>query len=383
MLAEHDLCTGCGACYNICPQNAIKMIPDDKGFLIPLIEKDKCIECGLCNKACHINNSKIKKHNIRTYAYKIDESERMESQSGGAFWSLVKYVIDRNGVVYGAALINDVVAHVRCDTLKECERLRKSKYSQSDINTTYNCVASDLKSNNMVLFSGTPCQVSGLYKFLEAKRQKTDNLITCDLICHGVPSPILLKDYISYFEKKYDGKIKEFVFRDKIYGWGTHFESFYINEKKYKSRVYTDLFYNNSSLRMSCGNCQYTMLDRVGDFTIADCWGIERIHPEIYDKKGVSLLISNTDTAEQIIKNNFSDKCVFIEYDFSNQPNVFMPTKIDQRDRELFWHEYKEKGFEYLIKKYTTYGLKNKFNNKVKDYIFNLKKSVKKIIRYK
>lgn len=382
MLIEHDLCTGCSACYNVCPKNAIIMMENEEGFLYPSIDKKNCVKCGLCEKACPILKREFyKKNRINTYAYKINDSERMLSQSGGAFWSIAKYVIKRDGTVYGATMCGNKVAHIRCTTLAQCEKLRKSKYVQSDIGLIFLKVYEDLKNDKLVLFSGTPCQVAGLYGYISSKGLDTKNLLSCDLICHGVPSPKLFREYIKFMGDKYKGTIDDFVFRDKSYGWGSHYESFYVKGKKHKKRIYADLFYDNSSLRLSCGNCNFTCMDRVGDITIADCWGIDKIISRYADKKGVSLVITNSEKGQRIVEESMGSDYVHIDYDFTNQPNLSRPTKIDLDKRGQFWNQYTDKGFESLLKTYTTYGIRNRARATWKDIIFNTKKLVKKIIR--
>lgn len=384
MLTEHDLCTGCSACYNVCPQNAITMVENNEGFLYPTIDEKNCIHCGLCAKACPIGKSEqFKKNYIDTFAYKTNDSERMLSQSGGAFWAIAKYVMERNGVVYGAAMYDYKVIHIRCTTLEQCEKLRKSKYVQSNIGLIFLKVCEDLNNNKMVLFSGTPCQVAGLYGYISSKGLDTKNLLSCDLICHGVPSPKLFREYIEFMGDKYKGPIDKFVFRDKSYGWGSHYESFYVKGKKHKKRIYADLFYDNSSLRLSCGNCNFTCMDRVGDITIADCWGIDKIKSQYADKKGVSLVIVNSEKGQRIVEESMGNAYVHIDYDFTNQPNLSRPTMIYLDKREQFWNQYMDKGFQSLLKKYTTYGIRNRAGAKWKDIIFNAKKLVKKIVRYK
>ena len=205
-MISKSFCTGCGACASICPFNAIKMEPDIGGFLYPKIDKEKCRECGLCYKVCDDANNMLYNKPRRIIGLKHNSEEiRARSTSGGAFFLLASEIISRGGTVYGAAFDKAWrVHHVRCSSLAELFILQKSKYVQSDLEKSYIKVTDDLKQGKMVLFTGTACQNSGLLAYLQAKHTNTDLLYTCDLICHGTPSPAIWKDYISDKSKKHD-----------------------------------------------------------------------------------------------------------------------------------------------------------------------------------
>ena len=187
-------CTGCGMCSEICKVGAIQMMQNEEGFLSPIIDDNKCVDCGLCKENCPQNqNSELKKCKLVYAAISKDESSLMKSSSGGAFFAFAKEVIEKGGVVCGCVFDSAIKAtHVFAENLEELEKMRGSKYVQSDMGNVYNHLKELLEAGRKVLFSGTPCQVAGVYQFLG---RDYENLITIDLICHGVSSPKALSQY--------------------------------------------------------------------------------------------------------------------------------------------------------------------------------------------
>ncbi len=301
-------CCGCGACVNICPKKAIKLKENSEGFLYPKIDETKCINCGLCKKCCPvINSDTIVENNFpKAFAAKnLNKIDQKNSSSGGIFISIAKKIIELNGVVYGAAYNNKFeVNNVRvCDEF-ELITLQGSKYVQSNMNNVFVKVKEDLDSNRYVLFSGTPCQVKSLKNFL---RKDYEKLLTCDLVCHGVPSQKIFKKYICYLEKKYHKKIKKYDFRNKEKkGWGLTSKIIFEDDTcKYINSdfdPYYDNFLNATIYRESCYNCKFCNLKRCSDITLADYWGVLSFHPDFYDKDGVSLILVNTEKGENILK---------------------------------------------------------------------------------
>jgi len=358
-------CSGCTACLNICPQECIEMIADEEGFFYPQIDEKKCTNCNLCRKICPFEE---KGYNIeknleipKVYAIKHKNDEiRMASSSGGVFTSISDFVLKENGVIIGAAFDNNFkVCHQEAFDKKDRDRFRGSKYVQSDLGDIFVKVKKHL-DDKMVLFSGTPCQVAGLKSFLKVEY---DNLITCDMVCHGVPSPKVFKDYISFMENTLSDKTTDINFRDKITGWHKFsFTHTYENRKiskVFNRNPFCFMFSNHLIIRPSCHNCVFTNFTRPSDITIADYWGIGKFKPDFDDNKGVSLAILNTNKGELLFEKIRSD----FDVQLSNladciQPNLKEPTKPSPK-RSMFWNDYYNRGFEYVAKKYAGYGFIN------------------------
>lgn len=223
-------CCGCSACASICGHDAITMQPDSLGFLYPVVDTAKCVNCGLCEKVCAFNDNYDTSQNfsepIAYGARQKDINEIMKSRSGAVFAALSDYILENGGVIYGAGYTDHFrVVHKRATTKEERDELRGSKYVQSDMRDIFRSVKADLQSGKVVLFSGTPCQTSGLNSFISRKLR--DNLFLVDIVCHGVPSPYIWRDYIAYLEKKQGSKIVWVSFRDKEqFGWASHHETF-------------------------------------------------------------------------------------------------------------------------------------------------------------
>lgn len=348
-------CSGCTACMNICPRNAIKMEYDDEGFKYPVIDKEKCINCGACYNICP--NIKKDESNTILKAYGVkhkDEKERLTSRSGGVFVALSDYILNQNGVVYGAELTkNFTVIHSRATNKEERNKFKGSKYIQSDMANIIKSVEQDLKANKKVLFSGTPCQVSAVKACIRGKYK--DNLYTCDLICHGVPSETIFQKFLKYIEEKQNKKIKNFIFRDKRFGWESHYETFiFEDDTELTTQYFRNLFYGHHILRPSCYNCNYANTHRPADITIADFWGIDKVNPKFMDRNGVSLVIINNEKGKEIfeqIKEDITtincslEDCVKYTYTLTNATPI-------TENRQEFWEDYKNEEFDYIINKY-------------------------------
>lgn len=308
ILATPQTCTGCAACGNICPHNAITMSPDNDGFIMPKINPDRCVECKLCEKACPIVNGKdLKNPEIKeVYAF-WDNETRTESSSGGAFSAIARWIRKRGGFVFGAAWIDGFQClHRGCGEDLDISPLRGSKYLQSDIRKTYVEACEKLKEGKYVLFTGTPCQIAGLRSFLIKPYER---LITVDIVCHGVPSNSLFSNYIEKLKKEYTeySSAVGFEFRN-LRGWGIAPGLKRVNRPMKPligvPNLYMAAFEKGAIFRNSCYDCHFNGLSRVGDITIADFWGIGALGiPFKQDiTKGVSLILTNSEIGKSIVK---------------------------------------------------------------------------------
>ena len=341
---KKNQCFGCNACYNICPVGAISMKADDEGFLYPFIDEAKCTNCGLCKKACpSLNKSETYKNNGKTpdcFAVMADDEIRLKSSSGGAFTLIADYILDKGGYVCGVVWDkNGKAIHKITNDKKEYEKMRKSKYVQSDPLNVYSEIKKHLKENKLVLFTGTPCQVAALNVFLG---KNYDNLYTVDLICHGVPSPKVWKQYL----KETIGN-EEFVnadFRDKNAGWTvyttttTTTTTLYNYPASYDS--YLNAFLKNMCLRPSCGTCPFTSTQRESDITIGDFWAIERFDKKLNDKKGTSVILLNNEKGKNLF-NNIKNKmpvCTKVPLEYAYYYNVTLYRTLPQHtNRQAFF----------------------------------------------
>lgn len=354
-------CCGCTACASICPHKAITMKPDSLGFLYPEVDTDKCTDCGLCEKVCSFNPNYDKSLNFdkpEAYGARHKDIKEVEtSRSGATFIAISDWILEQGGVVYGVGYKDHFrVAHKRAVTKEQRNEFKGSKYVQSDLGDIFLQVKKDLRDGKIVLFSGTPCQTSGLNSFIGKKYRQ--NLYLVDIVCHGVPSPYIWRDYISYYERKYKRRIVFVDFRDKKdYGWRSHKETFILeNGLKIspKCHPYSTLFCNTIMYRQSCGNCHFCNITRPSDITIADFWGWEKTNPEFNkDDRGVSLLLINTEKGKELFE-TINEKLYTFQAKLEDclQPNLKQPSKLHPSSSE-FTKDYEKYGFKYIIHRYT------------------------------
>lgn len=314
-------CCGCSACSEICPKKCISFNEDKEGFRYPNVDLDVCINCGLCEKVCPVTNDSESQKIVSVFAASIKNEEiRRESSSGGVFSYLAIQTINEGGIVYGASYNNEwEVSHIGIEHIEDLRKLRSSKYMQSQIANSYIDVRANLQKGRKVLFSGTPCQIAGLKKFL---RKEYENLLCVDFICHGVPSPKVWRKYL--LELIQTGNIgpsvqnlKQVNFRSKVPNWlffqilidssqGT-----YVCSKD--KDPYFRAFNMNVTIRPICYNCPFKAGRSASDLTIADFWGIKNIDPDIYNDNGVSMIIdygkNKFDLSELNLKSEDS-KCI-------------------------------------------------------------------------
>jgi len=345
MINITDKCTGCRACEQLCPHTAIDFRQDDEGFWTPIINQSLCVDCGLCAAKCPQNRQVNSNLPVATKAARLkDDSILFKSASGGAFAGIALYAIRQGWVVYGVRYDEKLVAHHgKAETVEELLSLLSSKYVQSDTRHTFSEVKKLLREGQNVLYSGTGCQIAGLKTFLG---KEYDNLITIDLICHGVPSPLLFEKYIQYLSIKHGGeRIRMFDFRDKKIGWGLDFK--YIHNVKTvvnscsASPYYTN-FLKGTIYRECCYTCKYASKKRVADITIGDYWGIEYAHPEFEDNRGVSVVLLNSDKGARLwtlCKDDFESIDSDVDLAAKYNGNLIHPTKRDDTVRDHIYDE--------------------------------------------
>ena len=325
-----------------------------------------CCGCTACASICAFNDHYDTSLNLeKTLAYGArhkDMNEVETSRSGAAFIAISDYILEQGGVVYGAGYTDHFrVVHKRATTKEERDEFKGSKYVQSDMTGVFRQVKKDLRDGLTVLFSGTPCQTSGLNSYV-GKRLR-EKLFLVDIVCHGVPSPYMWRDYIAYLEKKQGSPIVWVNFRDKQkYGWAAHHETF-----KFKNggkMSFTFLFYKHIMFRKSCGNCHFANTKRPSDITIADFWGWEKTDQDFNaDNKGISLVLLNTEKGRKLFE-AVKDRMDTFPANLEDclQPNMEHPSEIHPQ-RDLFEKEYAKKGFKYVYFKYGEEGWRYKFSS--------------------
>ena len=368
-------CCGCYACYSICPVNAIKMEKDEKGFEYPIVDKGKCTNCGLCEKVCPIiNNKKSNKteKDIKAYAcINKDLQVRMKSSSGGIFTLIAEHILDLKGVVFGATFNeNFEVVHSYIENKKDIYKFQGSKYVQSRIGESYKKAKEFLENDKYVLFTGTPCQIEGLYQYLRRDYKK---LYTQDLICHGVPSPKVWNKYLEEKNEKYKGRPESISFREKEKsGWQNYGmmikypnDTYLVNHSE---DTYMKAFLGDVCLRDSCYDCKFKKKIRKSDITLADFWGIGNVDKDLNDNKGISLVIVNSKKGQELFE-KINKKLIYKIVDFEEaikyNPNMTKSTKI-QSKREKFFNDLNNNKLDSLVKKYTKKSMLKKITGKIK-----------------
>lgn len=359
-IQDKTKCSGCHSCQSICPKQCIKMIEDEEGFLYPSVVEENCIRCGLCEKICSIlyplGNNKEESDICAYAAYTKDEEIRKNSSSGGMFTEISRWVIERQGVVFGAAFDKSFqVRHMYAETEEALAKFRGSKYMQSIIGDSYMQAKRFLDEGRWVLFTGTPCQIGGLLKYLPKSYEK---LLTQDIICHGVPSPLVWRKYREYRERQSGGKTEHINFRNKAKGWNPYYVEMNFSDGKEYLQIsgkdlYIRTFLSDLCLRPSCYDCRFKQKVRSSDFTLADFWGIDNVLPEMNDNKGTSLFLVNSDKGRKVFA-DISERLVFkqVDTDSAIQYNPSMLTSVKKpAKRDAFMLEV-EKSFEKAVKLY-------------------------------
>ena len=372
-ITDKKNCCGCSACVQICPVKCISLIEDEEGFSYPHVNTEKCIECNLCEKICPFISQDEERRPLKVLAAKNpDEETRLESSSGGIFSMLAECIIKENGVVFGVRFDeNWQPVFDYSEDLEGIVKFRGSKYVQASVGTSYYDARRFLKQGRKVLFSGTPCQIAGLNRFLQVKY---DNLYTVDVACHGVPSPLVWRQYIKEITKmpdsrEGDGKntvlsdskaipvITGISFRDKMLGWKKF--SFVVRIKSaaggqnsvllsdiHRKNLFMQAFLNNLILRPSCYACKAKAGRSGSDITIADFWGIGSYYPEMDDDKGTGLVLLNSKKGQNLFSSlSLQPEQLEVDYSraLSGNPCIEKSVSVPKL-REQFWKEFSLHG---------------------------------------
>lgn len=384
-------CSGCTACKTICPVNAIKMIPDDEGFEVPVINKDICIDCGACIKVCPADNgvSKDKRIDNESYAVRWTNTVRKKSASGAFFPAVAKYFIEeKQGYVCGCVLDDSLVPiHIVSNKWDDIVRMQDSKYVQSNMEECYSEIIELLQKGKWVLFTGTSCQAAGLLSLIQTRKINRDHLLLVDFFCHGVPSPRIWKDYIKFYHEEKRRQVVGYRFRSKKYGWGEKARgSSYLNciqytkrhkakfdNYSYAARMWRTIFFSNICIRQYCHTCPYATVNKPADITMGDFWGIDGILKDFDDGKGCSAVILRTEYARKVFDElSYLDKRkVNVEDITKRQKNAFEPSESHPL-RSEFWNDYKRLSFKELSQKYFYYTNSRRIKDVVKRILFTL-----------
>ena len=367
-IQEKKTCTGCGVCASACPVSCIQMKPDEEGFLYPQVDKQLCVNCGKCDKVCPVIHAPEVGNSGIAYAAKtVNNDIRRESSSGGVFTEIAQFVLSKGGAVFGAAFDEDFkLKHICVEDAEQLARLRGSKYIQSRIGDCFQKAKALLEAGKPVLFTGTPCQIGGLYSCLG---KQYENLYTQDIICHGVPSPAVWERYIKYREAKAGAKVKRVVFRNKESGWRSysiHLE--FENHKTYDQPIaqdfYMQSFLKDLCLRPSCYDCAFKTKHRSADITLADFWGVQNYHPDLDDNQGTSLVVIHSDKGASLFA-SVKDRLVLekadLEKAISHNPAMIRPVPL-KPEREQFMQDLLREDLRTLQKRY----MKEKFSIRIK-----------------
>ena len=351
---DSNECCGCGACVQKCPKRCISMRRNVQGFMHPVLDKSLCVKCGLCTQVCPIlSNADSLLPLTVLAAINNDQSVRNDSSSGGIFNLLATFVLKKGGVVFGVRFDEEWNAiHDFTDSVVNLKYFRGSKYIQSDMGYCFQKAEYFLKQKRFVLFTGTPCQIAGLNSFLN---KEYDNLLTVDLVCHGVPSPKVWKSYIDYSFGTRKQSIKGISFRDKSKGWSNYglkfkFDNVYHRED-FKNNLYMRGYLSNFFLRSSCYNCLFKRRNSGSDVTIGDLWGIHHFLPELDDDKGVSLVMINSEkgkTAFNELTGSFTS--CFVEYQNALKYNTALEKSVRKPEQyNFFWKRFEKVGCVAIV----------------------------------
>lgn len=390
-ITDKTKCCGCSACASACPKACIEMKVDSEGFLYPVVSESDCMDCGKCNNVCpieHLNEEKVFQQKAYLVQHK-DEIIRTDSTSGGAFTAIATYILTRGGVVFGAAYKHDfTVHHTYVEDVKSLSILRNSKYVESEIGKSYINAKFFLNQGRWVCFSGTPCQIEGLIAFLG---KNYDKLVLVDIVCHGIPSPLIWKKYLEY-QRVHSYPQYNIRFRDKYYGYKYSTMSVLDNGRTiYHAGAEADpmlrAFFDDMIDRPACYSCNFKKRYRRSDFTLWDCFSVYDFNKNLDDDKGTSRVLVHSKKGNKIfdeiktminvyevdpekivygVKEMFSSVCP------NNKRDVFFADALKLSGKELFLKYYPiskkikiKTAFRLLLLNSGLYAIAKKYLNKL------------------
>lgn len=364
-------CSGCRACVEICPRKCIKMIKDEEGFVYPLIDENSCVNCHRCENVCP--QKKCIYNEIKDAVVGVHTKEEVfKSASGGAFWALCQILMPQGYVVAGVQWDNNFkVVHNIAYTQDEAQAFRKSKYVMSDTNGIYSKVKKILKDGHKVMFTGSPCEVAACKQYIG----DNENLLLVDLICHGAPNQDVFNKEIEYIENKFNGRLQSFEFKQKAPVNGivnSRSARYIVDGKEHIVCIQDDPFlkgyYSRLFYRPSCGTCHFARPQRVGDITIADAWGVNKIYPQYNDLSGTSLILFNTlkgVSVKESLSKIMNLHLVSKEWAVSSNMQLCKPTSMHKK-RDVFFDNLKTVGLENSVELALKVPLWNRMRNFLK-----------------
>lgn len=374
----NSLCCGCGVCEKICPTNAISMKEDAFGFLSPVIDTETCIDCGLCHKRCPLSAKSAKSSFTPQYfaAVSTDIPSLKRSASGGAFYVFARRVIERGGVVFGCVLDTQLMPVIRhTDTIDGLQPMQGSKYAEADVADSFEKAKRFLEEGRPVLYAGTPCQLAALRAYLN---KEYDLLYCCEIICHGVASRPLLREYIQYLSQKWRARITDITFRDKKKGWGLLLKITYEKRGTPRAQYLSDsessyyyYYVGNAIYRDSCYQCPYAGSERYSDLTIGDFWGGRRLIPSVDPDLGLSAIVVSSVKGQQLFEEcRDSFICTTSDLDTmaKENPNLVRPTQRGA-EADTFWKVYQTGGFAAVEKHHKRCHRKSILKGKLKRWM--------------
>ncbi len=354
-ILDKSKCSGCSACYSVCPKSCISMIEDEEGFLYPRVNEDYCVDCGLCEKVCPL----VEKNNAKKgvlYSCIIQNKDKdilFHSTSGGGFTPIAEYVLNQGGIVFGVEMKNDdfFVKHVKIEKASNLDRFRNSKYVQSYLGNAFIETKKELDNGKLVCFSGTPCQIQGLKNYLT---KDYSNLITVDVVCRGVPSPGVWEKYKNNLIK--NGNVKEIVFRDKTLGYQystmkVEYDDGRVVRNGIESDQWLRMFFSGLILRPSCPTCNFRSVERCSDFTIWDCFNVSDITKDLNETKGATRMLIHSERGVSLF-NSIRDEFYIIEAPESIIAKGIEDTFELNIHRNEFYKDYRELDFNELLSKW-------------------------------